>query len=69
MNACQGSLNRFYFENGNTLPQSGRVFNTTFQSYYTCIDECIDAGTTFKLLGVSNLDTATGRTNIIRTGF
>jgi hypothetical protein len=68
-NAAQGYLSRYYWNNANNLPQSGQMYYTTYQAYVACVDECIDAGNTFKLGNVSGLETATGRTNIMRVGF
>lgn len=68
-NAAQGNLSRYYWNTANNFPQSGQMFYTSFQSYVAGCDECIDVGNTFKLANVNSLDTATGRTNIIRVGF
>lgn len=69
VNACQGDLARYYWNSANNFPQSGHSFYTTFQAYVAGCDECIDAGSTFKLANVSGLDTTTGRTNFLRLGF
>lgn len=68
-NAAQGNLQRYYWDIATNYPQSGQTYYTFFQAYASSSDECIAVGNTFKLVTNASLDTATGRTNIIRVGF
>lgn len=68
-NAAQGNLQRYYWTSASNYPQSGQTYYTYYQAYVASSDECIDVGNGFKLATDASLDTATGRTNIMRVSF
>lgn len=68
-NAAQGNLQRYYWTSANNYPQSGQKYYTSFQSFVSGSDECIDVGNSFKLHTDASLDVNTGRTNIMRVSF
>jgi hypothetical protein len=68
-NAAQGNLQRYYWNSANNFPQSGQAYYTFYQSFVASSDECIDVGNSFQLSVDASLDSATGRTNIMRVSF
>lgn len=70
-NATQSTTGarRYYWGTANNYPQSGHLFERSFQTYVAGSDECIGAGNVFTLTNITTLDTATGRTNMMRVGF